>query len=43
MPIRRGPANRSLASARAATTRATMSDTMRHAIRNNTATTDSAA
>jgi hypothetical protein len=37
------PANRSPASARAATTRATTSDTLRQATRNNTATTDSVA
>jgi len=43
MPIRRSPANRSLASLRAATTRATMSDTLRQATRNNTATSDSVA
>ena len=43
MPIRRNPASRSLASRRAARTRATMSDTLRQATRNNTATTLSAA
>ena len=43
MPIRRSPANRSLASARTAMTRVTMSETLRHATRNNTATTLSAA
>jgi hypothetical protein len=43
MPIRRSPASRSLASLRAARTRATMSDTLRHATRNSTATTDSVA
>jgi hypothetical protein len=43
MPIRRSPANRSRASPRAAMTRATMSDTLRHATRNSTATTDSVA
>ena len=43
MPIRRNPANRSPAWLRAATIRATMSDTLRQATRNNTATTLSAA
>lgn len=43
MPIRRSPANRSLAWLRAATTRATMSDTLRHTTRNKIATTDSVA
>jgi hypothetical protein len=43
MPIRRSPASRSLAGLRAARTRATMSDTLRQATRNNPATTLSAA
>jgi len=43
MPIRRSPAGRSPAWPRAARTRATMSDTLRHATRSSTATTDSAA
>jgi hypothetical protein len=43
MPIRRSPAGRSPASLRAATTRATMSDPLRHATRSKTATTDSVA
>jgi hypothetical protein len=43
MPIRRSPASRSPASLRAARTRATMSDTLRQATRNSTATTDSVA
>jgi hypothetical protein len=43
MPIRRNPSSRSLASRRAATTRATMPGTLRHATRSKTATTGSAA
>jgi len=43
IPIRRSPASRSVAPARAATTRVTMSDTLRHATRNKIATTESVA
>jgi hypothetical protein len=43
MPIRRSPASRSRDSLRAATTRATIFDTLRHATRSKMATTDSVA
>ena len=43
MPIRRSPASRSVAAARSATTRVTMSATLRQATRSSIATTDRVA